>query len=132
MKDKRKESLRCKQIKSNGEQCKAIGKRETGLCAVHSGSVPRLNTKIDPDQGVVHIKKYLVRLMLDTRQGKIKPQTTNAIANLIDKLLKCHELIETEAKIDEIKAMLEQYKAGNAEYADAQDMRALESEYEDQ
>jgi len=130
MKDKRKKSQTCITIKQNGERCKALAGKD-GYCAVHSGSVPRLNTKIDPDQGVVHIKKYLVRLMLDTRQGKIKPQTTNAIANLIDKLLKCHELIETEVKIEEIMKALNEIKENNTYPAELSDLRALESEYED-
>ena len=123
MKNNRKESLKCKHIKSNGQQCKALASKKTGLCAVHAGSVPRLGTKIDPDKGIVHIKKYLVRLMIDTRKGKVSPMVANSISNITDKLIKCHEIIDTDEKIKELRELLERKNSG---YDDLDDLECLD------
>jgi hypothetical protein len=39
-------------------------------------------------------------------------------------------MIEMEERLKEMTAALEQYKSGNAEYAELVDLQALESEYE--
>ena len=128
---KRKESLLCTQIKKNGQQCRALANRKTGLCAVHSGSVPRLNTEIDLSKDLISVRKFLARTAMSLKRGKIKANDANALANLCDKLIKIHQMVEMEAKLDAMKAMIEQYKAEGVEYADALDMRVLESEYKD-
>ena len=128
--NQKKEPLRCSRIKTNGQRCRAIANRNTGLCAVHGGLVPRLETEIDLSKDLVSVRKFLARTAMALKRGKIKANDANALANLCDKLIKIHQMIEMEERLKEMTAALEQYKSGNAEYAELVDLQALESEYE--
>jgi hypothetical protein len=126
-----KTPARCSHIKADGKKCKAIAMLSTGKCTIHSGILPYESAKIKLSRSVVDVQKFIARTMWACRKGKISPMVANAIFNGSDKLLKCYDVIETQAKIEEMKTMLEEFKSGSAEYADAQYLGALESEYED-
>ena len=95
---------KCKFITVKGSQCKATPLRNEDYCYFHSEQVREVRGKIELDKGLTHIKKYLARLILDVRRGKVEATNANAIANLCDKLVKC---IEKEEIIDQIKEIRE-------------------------
>ena len=96
----------CKHIKQDGQRCRAIANKETGLCSIHSGLVPRLEGDIDLEGGVVHVRKFLARVAMLLKKGKIKANDANAIANLCDKVLKCHQYIDEKRELAELKALM--------------------------
>ena len=65
--------------------------------------------------------------MLDTRSGKVKPQVSNSIANIVDKLLKCYQITEVEEKLKEVVQQFERqqqfsYKDLSADIIDCLDL----------
>jgi len=87
MKNKRNEQALCTHIKSDGQRCGAIAGKKTGLCCVHSGFKPRLNTKLEIDKGHVHIKIFIARLIHQIRKGKVSPPIGNSIIHACKLLL---------------------------------------------
>ena len=47
----------CNHIKTDGNRCRAIANKETGLCSIHSGLVPRLEGEIDITASLTQTKK---------------------------------------------------------------------------
>jgi hypothetical protein len=94
---KRRQPAKCLHTKEDGSLCKAIARRDTGFCNVHSGFVPANEVKIDLEEGGVEgVRKFLAAVARDLRNGKIKSHDANALANVCDKILKCNEYLELE------------------------------------
>jgi len=122
----------CSALRKDGQRCRAIANKETGLCSIHGGLVPRLEGDIDISKDLVSVRKFLARTAMSLKRGKIKANDANALANLCDKLIKVYQLMEGEAKLDEMRRLMDEYMSGNADYEVNEDLRVLESEYKDQ
>ena len=107
---KRKFLGQCTHIKKDGNRCRAIANKETGLCSIHAGLVPRLEGDIDLSEGVVSVRKFLARTAMALKRGKIKANDANALANLCDKIIKCHQLVELEGKIEHLTRVFQDYQ----------------------
>ena len=90
------QSLRCQHIKENGEQCKSIANKVTGLCSIHAGFKPYESQRNDITKSINDVLISLGRLYKDTRLGKIKPQVSNACVNVANAAIKAHETIEIQ------------------------------------
>jgi hypothetical protein len=96
---KRRQPAKCLHTKEDGSPCKAIARRDTGFCNIHSGFVPANEGKIDLEEGGAEgVRKFLAAVARDLRKGKIKSHEANALANVCDKILKCNEYLELEEK----------------------------------
>jgi hypothetical protein len=82
----------CTHIKKDGERCRAIANKETGLCSIHAGLVPRLEGQIDPAASVTHTKLFLDQIMKQVKDGKLTPQVGNTINALCNTIIKCQEI----------------------------------------
>ena len=94
----------CTHIKKDGNRCRAIANKETGLCSIHAGLVPRVEGQIDPTKSLVHTKIYLSRVMKEVKAGKIAPQVANAINSIASNLIKIHEIEEIQRYLDQHRA----------------------------
>ena len=52
--------------------------------------------KIDITLSLGHTKKFLSRLIYDTKKGKVPPQVSNATINGLNSLIKLHEIEEVQ------------------------------------
>ncbi len=96
---KRSQPAKCLHTKEDGSLCKAIARRDTGFCNIHSGFVPANGGKIDLEEGGAEgVRKFLAAVARDLRRGKIKSHDANALANVCDKILKCNEHLALEEK----------------------------------
>ena len=86
----------CQFIKWDNKQCKGIALKGQDYCAIHSGMKPWLTARIDITQSLTDVKKFLARLIKDTRAGKIPPQISNAVTNSANLLVKVHEIEEIQ------------------------------------
>ena len=118
----------CKHIKKDGTRCRAIANKETGLCSIHSGLVPRLEGEIDLSEGIISIRKFLSRTAMALKRGRIRPNDANALANICDKLLKCHQMTELEEKVAYL-TKLYQARIGKGDY---EDLELIEGEYQNE
>jgi hypothetical protein len=88
--------------KADGTPCNAIAGKN-GYCSVHSGCRPQLQRKIDLEGGFDQIKKFLARVAMDLKRGRIKAHDANAFVNLCNCLLRIEELQEVKRALDRLQ-----------------------------
>ena len=82
----------CNHIKTDGNRCRAIANKETGLCSIHSGLVPRLEGEIDITASLTQTKKFLGRIAMELKRGRMKSSDVNALTQVCNTLLKIFEM----------------------------------------
>ena len=93
---------KCTAIKKDGTPCNAIA-NSTGYCVahreyIHGGS----NVKNRLDQGNVHIKVFIARLIMSMKKGKIEPNVGNAIINGCKTLIEINNIEREDALFKEL------------------------------
>ena len=107
MKKNRKKPQLCKTIKADGSPCNALA-GSSGFCSVHSGLVPRLERGTDLAGGAKEIRKFLSQIAMALKRGKMRAHDVNALVNVANCLLRCHEIIEIEVKVKNLTERMQQ------------------------
>ena len=112
MENNRQKPMLCRHIKTDGQPCRAIASRKTGLCSIHGGFKPRLNTSIDPTLSLAHARKYLARLARDTEQGRIDPKVAHCVVHSLRLIIKILEIEKVEKLMAELQMDQNQSRDG--------------------
>jgi hypothetical protein len=118
------EDKKCKYIFDDGERCNAYSLKEKDFCfshdpgskeqkalAVRAGGLSK-QIKITGELEAIRVEtpgdviKLLGATICEVREGRLPTQIANTIGFLSGHLLRAFELSETEAKVEEVKAVL--------------------------
>ena len=123
--------------KCNHPGCKAYSMKNRDTCYYHSDRV-RLNKALDKVDIVLSndplsLNKFLAQQIMLCKRGKLDPKVLNSVNNGVNTMLNIQEMVSTEAKIEKLTRIIEQYRAESIEQGQLQDQDALisgDSEYE--
>ena len=104
----------CNHIKKDGNRCRAIASKESGLCSIHSGLVPRLEGEIDLTESLTHVKKFLGHIAMQLKRGRMKSTDVNALTQVCNTLLKIFEMEEVLKYLEDTK---EKMKSTEQDYS---------------
>ena len=94
------------------EGCRAYKSKGYDKCFFHSGqaTLARNKTKasdIAVSNNLASIKNYLVSLIIQVERHKLKPNEANALNNMLNTIIKVHQITDLEDKIDKLTRAFE-------------------------
>ena len=111
--------------------CRAYKVTDSEYCFFHSkqNTLPKKkqhNAEIVLSKDLVSIKNYLISLAIQVEKHKLKPNEANALNNLVNTVLKVHQITDLEDKIEQLTKAFEASKTNK----DAYDLALVDGEYQ--